>query len=275
MTGSSGEKYLIVNADDFGMSTGINRAIIRAHTEGIVTSASLMVRWPFAREAAGLAAEHPRLSVGLHFDLGEWKRDGDRWEPVYEVLAKSESMRHVLREAQSQLREFRDQMGRDPTHLDSHQHKHLDNPARHALWDMGRRLGIPVRHLDPRVRYCGDFYGIGAGGVEQLDAITPQALMRILSELEPGTTELCTHPGTAIERGSYSTQRAIELETLSDPAVRAAIELHNIKLIPFDPPAPHPLASRTFPRANGWRAAWRRLCGIGDQQNAFAERSGV
>jgi predicted glycoside hydrolase/deacetylase ChbG (UPF0249 family) len=45
-------KYLIVNADDFGQSAGINRGIIAAHEQGMVTSASLMVRWPAAHEAA-------------------------------------------------------------------------------------------------------------------------------------------------------------------------------------------------------------------------------
>jgi hypothetical protein len=59
---------LIVNADDFGLSGGVNAGIMAAHEHGIVTSASLMVRWPAARYAAG----HPRMSLGLHLDLGEW-----------------------------------------------------------------------------------------------------------------------------------------------------------------------------------------------------------
>ena len=62
-------RYLIVNADDFGQSTGINKGVIQAHEEGIVTSASLMVRWPAAPEAAAYARNRPGLSVGLHVDL--------------------------------------------------------------------------------------------------------------------------------------------------------------------------------------------------------------
>jgi len=53
-------KYLIVNADDFGQSTGINRGIIEAHERGVVTSASLMVRWPAAIDAAQYAREHAK-----------------------------------------------------------------------------------------------------------------------------------------------------------------------------------------------------------------------
>jgi len=79
-------KYLIVNADDFGQSPGVNRGIIEAHEQGIVTSASLMTRWLAAGEAALYAQEHPKLSVGLHLDLGEWAYRAGSWEPLYTVV---------------------------------------------------------------------------------------------------------------------------------------------------------------------------------------------
>ena len=60
---------LIVNADDFGRSRLINAAVIRAHREGILTSASLMVNEPDAPEAIALAKENPKLGVGLHLTL--------------------------------------------------------------------------------------------------------------------------------------------------------------------------------------------------------------
>ena len=59
---------LIVNADDFGRSRSINEAVIRAHREGILTTASLMVNEPACAEAVALAKENPRLGVGLHLD---------------------------------------------------------------------------------------------------------------------------------------------------------------------------------------------------------------
>lgn len=64
------ESYrLIVNADDFGRSHSINAAVNRAHREGILTSASLMVNEPAFDEAVGLAKENPGLGVGLHLSL--------------------------------------------------------------------------------------------------------------------------------------------------------------------------------------------------------------
>ena len=59
-------KRLIVNADDFGLSPEVNAGIIRAHRDGILRSASLMVAEPAARDAAELARENRDLDVGLH-----------------------------------------------------------------------------------------------------------------------------------------------------------------------------------------------------------------
>ncbi len=62
-------RRLIVNADDFGRSHSINEAVIRAHREGILTTASLMVNEAACDEAVALAKENPRLGVGLHVSL--------------------------------------------------------------------------------------------------------------------------------------------------------------------------------------------------------------
>jgi len=62
-------RRLIVNADDFGRSHSINQAVIRAHQEGILTTASLMVNEPACAEAVSLARANPRLGVGLHLTL--------------------------------------------------------------------------------------------------------------------------------------------------------------------------------------------------------------
>ena len=62
-------RRLIVNADDFGQSSEVNEAVVRAHVEGILTTASLMVKSPRKDEAIALARKHPRLGVGLHLVL--------------------------------------------------------------------------------------------------------------------------------------------------------------------------------------------------------------
>ena len=59
-------KRLIVNADDFGLSPEVNAGILRAHRDGILCSASLMVAEPAARAAAEMARDNPALDVGLH-----------------------------------------------------------------------------------------------------------------------------------------------------------------------------------------------------------------
>jgi hopanoid biosynthesis associated protein HpnK len=69
MTSPSAPRRLIVNADDFGRSGAVNQAVVRAHREGILTCASLMVNEPAADEAVALARENPRLGVGLHLTL--------------------------------------------------------------------------------------------------------------------------------------------------------------------------------------------------------------
>jgi chitin disaccharide deacetylase len=62
-------RRLIVNADDFGRSDSINQAILRAHRDGILTTASLMVNEPAFEDAVALARDNPALGVGLHLTL--------------------------------------------------------------------------------------------------------------------------------------------------------------------------------------------------------------
>ena len=119
------ERVLIVNADDFGLSPGVNAGVARTHEEGILTSASLMVRHPVAPAAAGYARATPSLGLGLHFDLGEWVREDGSWRAVYEVVPLADGPAAIEAEARAQLARFRELTGRDPSHLDSHQHLSL------------------------------------------------------------------------------------------------------------------------------------------------------
>src|SRR4051812_29544346 len=105
-------RSLIVNADDFGQSRGVNAGIIAAHERGIVTSTSMMVRWPAAADAGAYAQAHPLLSVGLHVDLGEWALQDGQWIPVYEVADVTDASL-VASEVASQLTAFRRLTGRD------------------------------------------------------------------------------------------------------------------------------------------------------------------
>jgi hypothetical protein len=64
-------RRLIVAADDFGMSPGVNAGILRAHRDGILTETSLMVRGAAVAEAVALARATPSLGIGLHPTLGQ------------------------------------------------------------------------------------------------------------------------------------------------------------------------------------------------------------
>jgi predicted glycoside hydrolase/deacetylase ChbG (UPF0249 family) len=226
-------RVLIVNADDFGLSLGVNRGIIRAFEDGIVTSASLMVRWPAAALAARYAREHPRLGLGLHLDLGEWAfADGD-WVALYEVVHRGDAVQ-VRSEVGRQLAAFRDLVGRDPDHLDSHQHVHRSEPAASALAEAADVLGVPLRHATPGVRYCGEFYGQTADGAPLARAISLEHLAAILAGLGPGVTELGCHPGIDDALATmYRMERAEEVRVLCDPCVRAAVAAEGIELLTF------------------------------------------
>ena len=227
-------RCVIVNADDFGLSTGTNQGIIDAHERGIVTSTSLMVRQPAAEEAARYARANTDFAVGLHFDLGEWQLGSDgKWEPIYQVVDVKD--REAVRsELLAQLRKFRELIGKNPTHLDSHQHAHKHEPAAGLLRAAGIRLRVPVRHFSPRVRYCGEFFGRHTDGTPRLEAISAQGLTDLISTLPRGTTELCCHPGDDVNlASSYLSERQIELASLTSPAIKRALREANVRLISF------------------------------------------
>jgi predicted glycoside hydrolase/deacetylase ChbG (UPF0249 family) len=224
-------RVLIVNADDFGRSPGVNRGVIRAHEEGIVTSATLMVRWPAAEEAAAYA-RGSSLGVGLHIDLGEWEERKGEWHPSYEVVAEF-SEQAIAEEIERQLERFETLVGRHPTHLDSHQHVHHDDPVRTAVQRVAQRLGVPVRALSPGIRYVG-FHGRDGKGNPLPDAISVEALVRTIEELPDGVTELGCHPAAEEDHpSSYGGERVHELETLCDPRVAAAIDRCDVALRSF------------------------------------------
>jgi predicted glycoside hydrolase/deacetylase ChbG (UPF0249 family) len=216
------ERRLIVNADDFGASEGINSGIVEAHTRGIVTSTSMMVTGAAAGAAVKLASEHPALSVGLHWDLdsgGQPKVD----------LADAAAVRAELAR---QLEAFHELAGRPPTHVDSHHHIHRKPEVGAIARELAAPLGVPLRE-DGAITFIGGFYGQWEYGVTDLYHVSPEFLIWILrNEVGEGWTELSCHPGHV--RGDfksiYLTEREVELATLTDPAVRQEIERLGIRL---------------------------------------------
>jgi chitin disaccharide deacetylase len=227
-------KTLVINADDFGLSRGVNSGIAQAHERGIVTSASLMVRWPAAAEAAEWARAHPSLGVGLHFDIGEWACSNGEWRILYQVISPRDCDA-VAGELERQLDTFRLLMGCEPTHLDSHQHVHRRSGVREPVLEAAKKLAIPLRHFCPQIRYCGDFYGQTGNGVRIPGAITVESLLSIFSRLPVGVTELACHPAAAVDFDSmYLEERVSELATLSDTRAKMALAGGRVNLRSFE-----------------------------------------
>ena len=232
-----GERCLIVNADDLGLSAETNRGIFEAHEHGIVTSASLMVRRGAAPEAAERARAYSRLTVGLHVDLGDWSLENGQWQQTSEIVPLND-VAAVETEISRQLQSFEQLTDRKPTHLDSHHNVHRDNSLRAIFRKIARRLGVPLRNFNVGVRFCGAFYG-QHNGRPMPEWISSENLRRIIRELPEGVTELPCHPGFDLELASdYREQRPQEVRALCDPAVRAELEREAVVLRSFaDVPA--------------------------------------
>jgi chitin disaccharide deacetylase len=225
------DRYLIVNADDLGLSEAVNDGIFAAHEEGIVTSASLMVRQGAAAAAAARSGDHPELAIGLHVDLGQWDYEHGEWIQAY-LHCDTDDPAAVAAECRAQLERFRSLLGRDPSHLDSHQHVHESEPARGVAEALAVELGVPLRNR--AVRYEGGFYGQSGKGEPFPAGITPEALGGLIRSLSPGWTEIGCHPAAGpVPTSSYDRERQIELATLRDPGVRTLLNVTGVRLCSF------------------------------------------
>jgi chitin disaccharide deacetylase len=225
-------RVLVVNADDFGLSVAVNTGIAVAHERGIVTSTSLMVRRAAAAEATELSRRLAALAVGLHIDIGQWDYADGEWKIGYQ-RCPPDDRDAVERECRDQLVAFRELMGRDPTHLDSHQHTHLNEPVASVAAAIAAELEVPLRGRS--VRYEGGFYGQSGRGEPYPEGIAVEALLELLRVLPAGWTELGCHPGIGVgaAESSYGPERERELAALCDGRVRAVIESEGVELRSF------------------------------------------
>jgi hopanoid biosynthesis associated protein HpnK len=154
-------RRLIVNADDFGRSSSINRAVIQAHQRGILTTASLMVNGAAVEEAVALAHEHPCLGVGLHLalshgtsvlshaeipDLVDEKQNfsNDAPRAGFRYFANPRCQAQLEREIAAQFERFR-ATGLALDHVNGHLHFHLHPTVFKILRRRAREWGI--RHM--------------------------------------------------------------------------------------------------------------------------------
>ena len=248
-------KRLIVNADDFGRSAGVNAGVLQAHARGIVTSATVMVLEKSAARGIREAAERARgLSLGLHFALTGGGRPaaaahdvpqlapGGAFPRTREELPPRLPPEEVLLELEAQIGIFEVLARKSPTHLDSHHHVALHPSVAPVFAAVAKKRSLPVRASSEDARralraagvrtpdrFIDSFYAQGA---------TFEEMERILAELPEGTSELMCHPGKADEelrRGStYVDEREWEVEVLCDPNIRALVRAQKIDLVGFD-----------------------------------------
>jgi hopanoid biosynthesis associated protein HpnK len=196
-------RLLIVNADDFGLTAGVNRAIIEAHTRGIVTSATLMANMPAFDDASQLAREYPSLGVGLHFNITQGRpvADASRVSSLLDdrgeflgtatalarrLIAGRFSVAEVAIELRAQIEKALD-AGLRLTHVDSHKHTHALPRVCEAMIAVIREYGINAARL-PREEWRFDraaksfkliAQSAGAFGAAQLCRIGEARLRRL------------------------------------------------------------------------------------------------
>jgi predicted glycoside hydrolase/deacetylase ChbG (UPF0249 family) len=106
--------------------------------------------------------------------------------------------------------------------------------VRPAFEEVAGELGIPLRRVDPRVRFCGEFYGHDGRGRPEPEAITVDALIHLIEKIDGDVTELCCHAGYVDGLDDwYRTEREQEVRALCDPRVRRAIERQGLRLCSY------------------------------------------
>ncbi len=233
------DQLLIVNADDFGLTPGVNRAIIEAFEHGMVTSTSMLAVAPAFHDAVTRwrSGDLGSLGIGVHFALvGEdppllsaaevptlVDRRGRLSRSWRQFLPRAACGRvdpaDLRREFSAQLARIR-QAGIEPTHVDTHQHLHLWPLVREAVFDVASSAGIDavrvprgagsgpkgagVAALSRRLARAATQRGFRQPdvfvGLDEAGHLDQARWAHVLKGLEPrAATEIGCHPGHAID----------------------------------------------------------------------------
>jgi hopanoid biosynthesis associated protein HpnK len=260
-------KRLIVNADDFGAAAEVNEAVERAHRDGVLRAASLMVGGAAAEDAIERARRLPNLAVGLHLVLvhGRPLLPPDR---VPDLVDRSGAfltdlvragVRFFFRpgvraqlaaEIRAQFERFA-QTGLTLDHADAQSHMHVHPTIFGLMLRIGREFGLRAVRI-PREPFggtrtiapwltlmraraeragivCNDY----AFGVNEAGALTEARVLQILERLPEGITEIFFHPATeafaGADRGTEQFRWSDELAALTSPRVRDAIVREDVE----------------------------------------------
>jgi hopanoid biosynthesis associated protein HpnK len=258
-------KQLVVTADDFGLSIEVNEAVRRAHREGILTCASLMIGAPAADDAVAMARAEG-LPVGLHLTLVDGRallspeRIPDLVDaggafraglggPAMRLGVSTRARSQARAECEAQVDAFL-ATGLELDHVNAHHHFHLHPSVLTIVAELARRHGAAVRvPFEPVVPPCGSTLlaatmmpwslrarrRLRRAGIVTNDALfglydtgvlTETAWLRIVPRIGPGVTEVYCHP-------SLIPPSADELAALLSPVVRAALDRADIHRTSF------------------------------------------
>ena len=247
-------KRLIVNADDFGRTPGINEGTLEAYVMGIVTSTTVMILESAAEEGLRMArAATPDLALGLHFAITGGRACASPPDTVPHLAPEGRFVRNVedlpdripedevRRELEAQIALFEERAGKPPTHLDSHHHSALHISVAPVFAAVAKERGLPVRASNGRalaqlrqekVRvpdyFIESFYGSGA---------TLANLQFVIEHLREGVSELMCHPGhpdtILLNDSTYAQEREEETAVLCDPSLRETLAAAGVALVTF------------------------------------------
>jgi predicted glycoside hydrolase/deacetylase ChbG (UPF0249 family) len=153
-------RKLIINADDFGLCSGVNKAVAEAHTTGVLTSATIMANMPASDEAIAIAKKTPTLGVGVHLNVTDGKPlSGDSvvelllddagqfkysaYKLAFKTLTSKKILKAVQVELAAQIASIIDR-GIKPTHMDSHKHFHCFAPVYRIVCSLAADFRIPA-----------------------------------------------------------------------------------------------------------------------------------
>ncbi len=231
-------KKIIINADDFGLTIGVNEGIVEAFKNGVVTSTTLMVNQPYAKEAVELSKENPKLGIGLHMTFDKGKAltgvstltdENGNLKHSKNLLEPGVKEEDFYKEILAQYEEFKKLMGKEPTHVDSHHHIHMRNPE--AFKAMKRFCTEKnIKHRDDK-NLIGRFYGADVG-----EDMLIQLIEEKNKENNYDILEVMTHPGKNDKfleaTSSYTTPREEEIRILTSTKVKNYIK-DNFILVNF------------------------------------------
>jgi predicted glycoside hydrolase/deacetylase ChbG (UPF0249 family) len=265
-------RTLVVNADDLGLTVGVNNGIFHAHDRGILTSASLMASAPAAANAIRGVLNRPALGIGVHLTLvdgtptlppdrvptlvGDDGRFRTSWKPfIAACLLGRVSMQDVERELTAQI-EWVAFEGINVTHLDAHKHVHVYPPIFEIVVRLASRFRIPVIRVPyegtvadlPLIRWARQDYRLAASrgiatpqfvGRAMTGVMTADALASAVRRLSPGQTELMVHPGYIDDELRRLPTRLLasrerEVELLTSTGIDRLIAAEEILLVPHD-----------------------------------------